>query len=82
MSSVANVERRVRGKTPGRRLRLVPTSWRGLEEETIELRLSFHELVLVHKSLQAVKILDGLGSQDELLDDTTRLVDLALKRAL
>lgn len=36
----------------------------------------------LREELEHVKILGALGSQDELLDDTTRLVDLALKRVL
>jgi imidazolonepropionase-like amidohydrolase len=46
-----------------------------------ELRLSFRELALIHKSLRAVKTLGALPPQDELLNDTIQLVDQALARA-
>ena len=52
------------------------------DEETVALELSFRELVLVHKSLQAAKTLGSLGPENELLDDTMQLVDLALTAAL
>jgi hypothetical protein len=51
----------------------------GEDEEAIDVRLSFGQLVLIHKSLLAAKILRGLKSQDELLDDTIKVVDLALE---
>src|SRR5512133_745358 len=51
------------------------------EEETYELQLSFGELTLIYKSLQAVKALGSLPWQDELLNDTILLVDQALSRA-
>ena len=51
------------------------------EEETHELKLSFGELTLIYKSLQAVKALGPLPPQDELLNDTILLVDQALSRA-
>jgi hypothetical protein len=46
-----------------------------------ELRLTFGELALIYKSLQAVKTLGALPPQDELLNDTIQLVDQALNRA-
>jgi hypothetical protein len=48
---------------------------------TYELQVSLGELVLIYKSLQAVKALGALPPQDELLDDTIQLVDQALSRA-
>lgn len=51
-------------------------------EETHELKLSFAELTLVYKSLQAAKTLGALPPQNELLNDTIQLVDQALKRAI
>jgi hypothetical protein len=42
------------------------------------LQLSFGELALIYKSLQAVKTLGALPPQDELLNDTLQLVDQAL----
>ena len=50
-------------------------------EETHELKLTFSELTLVYKSLQAVKTLGALPPQDELLNDTIQVVDQALNRA-
>jgi hypothetical protein len=47
-----------------------------------ELRLTFDELALIYKSLQAVKTLGALPSEDELLEDTIQLVDQALNDAI
>jgi hypothetical protein len=58
------------------------TTWKRPEPETHELRLSFRELALIYKSLQAAKTLGALPPQDELLDDTIQLVELALNRAV
>jgi hypothetical protein len=68
-------------------LSLVPpatngSSWQTTDAETHELTLTFRELTLIYKSLQAVKTLGRLPSQDELLDDTIELVDRALDDAL
>ncbi len=52
------------------------------DEQTLELKLSFAELALIYKSLQAAKTLGALAPQDELLDDTIQLVDQALNRAI
>jgi Putative zinc-finger len=52
------------------------------DEERYELKLSFGELALVYKSLQAAKTLAALPPQDELLNDTLQLVDQALNRAI
>jgi hypothetical protein len=43
-----------------------------------EVALTFDELALIYKSLEVTKTLGALPPQDELLDDTIRLVDLAL----
>jgi hypothetical protein len=40
--------------------------------------LTFDELALIYKSLQAAKTLGALPPEDELLDDTMQLVDQAL----
>jgi hypothetical protein len=47
-----------------------------------ELTLSFDELMLIYKSLQAAKTLGALPPEDELLDDTIQVVDQALDIAL
>ena len=47
-----------------------------------ELTLTFDELALIYKSLQAVKTLGALPSDEELLEDTIRLVDQALNDAV
>jgi hypothetical protein len=49
------------------------------DRQTYQLKLTFAELALVYKSLQAVKTLGASPAQDELLDDTIQLVDQALK---
>jgi hypothetical protein len=75
-------------KAAPRRLSLVTTpsrrgsTWAGREADDIELKLSFRQLTLIHKALQAVKTLGELPPQDELLNDTLHLVDLALDEAV
>ena len=44
--------------------------------------LTFDELVLIYKSLEAVKTLGALPPQDELLGDTIQVVDQALNRVV
>jgi hypothetical protein len=46
------------------------------------LQLTFDQLALIHKSLQAVRALGVLPPRDELLDDTMQLVDQALDEAV
>ena len=46
-----------------------------------ELTLTYDELVLIYKSLQAVKTLGALPPDDELLEDTIEAVDQALNTA-
>jgi hypothetical protein len=55
--------------------------WRG-DRQRRELKLTFGELVLIFKALQAVKTLGALPREDELLDDTIDLVDRALAAAV
>jgi hypothetical protein len=89
MSSIENVAHRAQDPASHRDLRLV-TAPPGRSEsssaaddgETIALRLRFRELVLIHKSLRAVRTLGALPPQDELLNDTIELVDLALEEAV
>jgi hypothetical protein len=52
------------------------------DAQTHELKLTFDELALVYKSLQAVKALGALPPQDEVLNDALPLVDEALNRAV
>jgi hypothetical protein len=47
-----------------------------------ELTLTFDELALIYKSLQAVKTLGALPSEEELLEDTIQLFDQALNDAI
>jgi hypothetical protein len=47
-----------------------------------ELEVTFDQLAMIYKSLQAAKTLGALPPQDELLNDTIDLVDQALKRAV
>lgn len=47
-----------------------------------EVALSFDELLLIYKSLQAVKTLGALPPEDELLEDTIQAVDQALDTAI
>ncbi len=64
-------------------LRLVESSRRRSARDTcaqerILLRLTFSELVLIHKALQAVKTIGALPPQDDLLNDTMQMVDVTL----
>lgn len=52
------------------------------DDETIELKLGFRELVLIHRSLQAIRTLDLVERQDDLLIDTLQLIDVALEGAV
>jgi hypothetical protein len=52
------------------------------DAQTRELKLTFDELALIYKSLQAVKTLGALPPQDEVLNDAMQLVDEALNRAV
>ena len=47
-----------------------------------ELTLTFDELVLIYRSLQAAKTLGAMQPEDELLEDTIELVDQALDVAI
>jgi hypothetical protein len=44
--------------------------------------LTFDQLALIYKSLQAVKTLGALGPEDELLEDTLQLLDVVLNRVV
>ena len=50
-------------------------------EPAAELRLSFAEIELIYRSLQAVRTLGVLRAQNELVDDTIQLFDQVLNRA-
>lgn len=47
-----------------------------------QVRLTFDQLALIGKSLQAVRTLALLPARDELLDDTIEVVEQALKEAV
>jgi hypothetical protein len=70
-------------------LRLVSTpserterAWAPSEERPIEVKLGFHQLDLIYRSLEAVRTLGLVGRQDDLLTDTLELVDAALQGAV
>ena len=48
----------------------------------VKLALTFDQVALIYKSLEAVKTLDVLPAQGELLEDTLQLVDQALNDAI
>jgi hypothetical protein len=50
--------------------------------EMHQLKLTFDQLVMIRKSLQAVQTLAVLPRRDELLDDTIEVVDQALTDAV
>jgi hypothetical protein len=58
------------------------STWHRRDRQTHELRLSFGELAVIYKSLQAAKTLGALPPQDELLSDTIQRVDQALNTAI
>jgi hypothetical protein len=62
-----------------RLLRAAPAST--FAEPRFELKLTFHELLLIYRSLLVVKSLGALAPQDEVLLDAIHLVDLALAEA-
>lgn len=47
-----------------------------------KLEVTFDQLALIYKSLQAARTLGALPPQDELLNDTLDLIDQALTRAV
>jgi hypothetical protein len=49
-----------------------------VDEQTYQLTLTFRELAVIYKSLQAAKALEALPPRDELLVDTIELVDQAM----
>jgi hypothetical protein len=52
------------------------------DDHNPRLDLTFDQLALIHKSLQAVRALGVLPPRDELLDDTILLIDQALDTAV
>jgi hypothetical protein len=52
------------------------------DDHNPRLDLTFDQLTLIHKSLQAVRALGVLPPRDELLDDTILLIDQALDTAV
>jgi hypothetical protein len=64
------------------RLRRVDALLRAAAARTHELRLTYGELSLVYRALQAARTLGALPEENELLDDTIQLVDQALNGAL
>jgi hypothetical protein len=88
MSSVEPLEQLAGDTTSRPQLRLVTTqparteaSWAPNDKQPIELRLDFRELVLIHRSLAAVRTLGLAEDQDDLLADTLQLIDVALEGA-
>jgi hypothetical protein len=56
--------------------------WAIGQEGQIALKLSIHELVLIHRSLEAVRTLELVERQNDLLTDTLQLIDVALEEAV
>ena len=88
MSSIETLERRATDSASRPRLRLLTSppvrtksSW-AMRDGTIELKLGFRELVLIHRSLQAIRTLDLVERQDDLLTDTLQLIHVALEGAV
>jgi hypothetical protein len=52
------------------------------DEQPIELKLGFGELVLIHRSLQAIRTLGLVEQEDELVTDMLQLIDVALEGAV
>ena len=64
------------------RLRRVDALLRVADAQTHELRLTYGELSLVYRALQAARTLGAQPEENEFLDDTIQLVDQALNGAL
>jgi hypothetical protein len=56
-------------------------TWDRSHEDLVELKLGFRELVLVHRSLEAVRTLGLIEGKDDVLTDTLQLIDVALEEA-
>jgi hypothetical protein len=89
MSSIEAAKRRGRDEASSPRLRLVTTppartetSWVAADEQPIELKLGFDQLVLIQRSLKAVRTLGLVERQDNLLTDTLQLIDVTLEEAV
>jgi hypothetical protein len=89
MSGIETLKDRATESTSRPRLRLVTTppartetSWVAGDEQQVELKLGFRELVLIHRSLEAVRTLGLVERQDDLLTDTLQLIDVALEEAV
>jgi hypothetical protein len=78
MSDILNLEPKERRAV---RPRLRVLSSPPVNEEPLAIELSFRQLALIRRSLEAVRTLGVYPPQDELLGDTIHLVDLALKKA-
>lgn len=72
------VTRAITGGVRQLRLWLKPRTARPRRAATHEVRLTFSELALIYKSLQAAKTLGALPPQDELLEDTIHVIDQRL----
>ena len=86
MSGVEAVARHRTEATSGSSRRLAQPARRelaevGSDQDTIELKLEFRELDLIHRSLEAVRTLGLVERQDGLLTDTLQLIDVALEEA-
>jgi hypothetical protein len=89
MSSIEPLERRQPDATSSPSLRLVTTpparteaSWVADDEQPIELKLGFRQLVLIHRSLQALRTLRLVEPRDVLVADTLQLIEVALEEAV
>ncbi|MFL5971095.1 MAG: hypothetical protein ACJ750_01760 [Gaiellaceae bacterium] len=89
MSSIETLERRERASAARPHLRLVTTrparpetSSVAVDEQPVNLKIGFRELVLIHRSLEAVRTLALVEGQDDLLTDTLQLIDVALEEAV
>jgi hypothetical protein len=89
MSSIEAPEHRATDSTSRPRLRLVTTpparperSSVAVDEQQIGLKIGFRELVLIHRSLEAIRTLALVERQDDLLTDTLQLIDVALEEAV
>ena len=51
-------------------------------DETVQGKLGFRELLLIHRSLEAVRTLGLVERQDTLLNDTIQLVEVVLREVL
>jgi hypothetical protein len=89
VTSIEAIKRHGTDTAFGPSLRLATTQpvrkelpWIRSDEGPVELKLGFQELVLIHRSLEAVRTLGLVEDQNDRLTDTLQLIDVLLEEAV